>query len=146
MSDRGNLWIILALLAGVSFAFNNFFLGSLSIHGILAVVYVNIPAFFCFLTIYLINIIRNKIMHGFYWSKDISIFYKDDGSFDWFNLMGVFAMAFAKLSGFCLVVMTFSYAMEANMNLGVITVIFNFTCISDSILFYFVFHEKLTRG
>jgi len=30
LSEKGNLWIVLALLAGICFAFNNFFLGQLS--------------------------------------------------------------------------------------------------------------------
>lgn len=85
-------------------------------------------------------------MHGFYWSKEVSIFYKDDESFDYMNLLGVVAMATTKFFAFCLVVMTFKFAMLADMNLGVITVIFNFTCITDSILFYYVFNEKLTKG
>lgn len=27
LSEKGNLWIVLALLAGICYAFNNFFLG-----------------------------------------------------------------------------------------------------------------------
>ena len=48
--------------------------------------------------------------------------------------------------GFCLVVVTFHFANEAGMNLGIITVIFNFCCITDSVVFYFVFNEKLSKG
>jgi len=32
------------------------------------------------------------------------------------------------------------------MNLGIITVIFNFCCITDSVVFYFVFNEKLSKS
>lgn len=32
------------------------------------------------------------------------------------------------------------------MNLGIITVIFNFCCITDSIVFYFCFNERLSKG
>ena len=105
------------------------------------------PAFFIFLFIYIANAIRNKIMHGFFWSKDISIFFKEeDGTFDYHILAGVVMLSLCKFLGFCCVVMTFNYAIAAGMNLGIITVVFNFTCITDSIVFYFVFNEKLTKG
>lgn len=147
MSERGNLWIILAILAGVSYAFNNFFLGQLAKEGILAVVYVNIPAFTFFICIYLVNCIRNKLLHGFYWSRESSIFFKDeDNSLDMGMVMAVVFMATAKFIAFYFVIVTFAYATEAGMNLGVITVIFNFTCISDTIVFYFCFNERLTKG
>ena len=97
--------------------------------------------------VYLVNLIRNKIYHGFYWSKEISIFFKEeDESIDWMNVLGVFLMSFCKFCGFCLVVLTFSFANAAGMNLGIITVIFNFCCITDSVVFYFVFKEKLSRA
>lgn len=32
------------------------------------------------------------------------------------------------------------------MNLGIITVIFNFCCVTDSIVFYYIFKEKLTKA
>ncbi len=141
------MWIILALLAGVCYAFNNFFIGQLSHHGFLAVVYVNIPSFFLFTIIYGINLIRNKILHGFFWSKEVSIFFKEeDNKIDWLNILGVTLMSFCKFCGFCLVVATFHYANAAGMNLGIITVIFSFTCITDSIVFYFIFKEKLTKS
>jgi len=137
----------LALLAGICYAFNNFFLGQLSHHGLVAVIYVNIPSFFLFMVVYGVNFIRNKLVHGFYWSREISIFFKEeDNSLDWSVVLGVFLMSFCKFCGFCLVVMTFHYATLAGLNLGIITVIFNFCCITDSVVFYFVFKEKLSRA
>lgn len=147
MSEKGNLWIILALLAGVCYAFNNFFLGQLSHHGLVAVIYVNIPSFFLFLAVYAVNLIRNKIVHGFFWRKEVSIFFKEeDESLDYSILLGVVMMSFFKFVAFCLVVLTFNYASMAGMNLGIITVIFNFCCITDSIVFYFFFNEKLSKA
>ena len=86
-------------------------------------------------------------MHGFYWSREISIFFKEeDGSLDWGIVMGVVLMSFAKLMAFCFVVITFNYANAAGMNLGIITVVFNFCCITDTIVFYFCFNERLSKG
>jgi drug/metabolite transporter (DMT)-like permease len=85
-------------------------------------------------------------MHGFYWSRDISIFFRDDDTFDWFILLGVVLMSISKFIAFCFVVLTFNYAIAAGINLGIITVIFNFCCITDSIIFYIFFHEKLSKG
>lgn len=147
LSERGNLWIILALLAGICYAFNNFFLGQLSHHGFVAVIYVNIPSFFLFMVVYVANFIRNKIYHGFFWSREVSIFFKEeDNTLDWSIVLGVFLMSFCKFCGFCLVVQTFHYATAAGMNLGIITVIFNFCCITDSVVFYFFFNEKLSKA
>jgi drug/metabolite transporter (DMT)-like permease len=113
----------------------------------MAVVYVNIPSFFIFLIIYLVNFIRNKLRHGYYWSKDISIFFKEeDNSIDWFIILGVVLMSTCKFIAFCFVVLTFNYAIAAGINLGIITVIFNFCCITDSIIFYIFFNEKLSKG
>ena len=99
------------------------------------------------MTVYGINMIRNKLIHGFYWSREISIFFKEeDNSIDWSIILGVVMMSFCKFCGFCLVVLTFNYATRAGMNLGIITVIFNFCCITDSVVFYFVFNEKLSRA
>lgn len=109
--------------------------------------YVNIPSFILFMGVYSINLIRNKVLHGFFWSREISIFFKEeDNSIDWVNIGGVFLMSFCKFCGFCLVVITFNYATAAGMNLGIITVIFNFCCITDSVVFYFIFKEKLSRA
>ena len=76
LSEKGNLWIILALMAGICYAFNNFFLGQLSHHGLVAVIYVNIPSFFLFMIVYGVNLARNKLLHGFYWCKEVSIFFR----------------------------------------------------------------------
>ena len=147
LSERGNLWILLALLSGVCYAFNNFFLGSLSHLGLVAVIYVNIPSFAIFLVIYGTNCIRNKIMHGFFWCREISIFYKEeDNSFDWVIFLGVCMLSLIKFIAFYFVVLTFKYALHAGINLGIISVMFNFCCITDSIVFYFFFDEKLTKG
>lgn len=100
-----------------------------------------------FVAVYGVNFIRNKFIHGFYWSKETSIFFKEeDNSIDWGNVMGVLLMSFCKFCGFCLVVKTFQYANAAGMNLGIITVIFNFCCITSSVVFYFVFNEKLSKS
>lgn len=97
--------------------------------------------------VYAVNLCRNRMVHGFYWSKDISIFYKeDDDSLDWSVILGVFLMSLAKFLGFCMVVVTFNFAHAAGMNLGIITVIFNFCCITDSVVFYFVFNERLSKA
>lgn len=134
-------------MAGICYAFNNFFLGQLSHHGLVAVIYVNIPSFFLFMIVYGVNLIRNKFLHGFFWCKEVSIFFKEeDNTFDWSVLLGAVLMSLSKFCGFCLVVMTFLYANAAGMNLGIITVIFNFCCITDSVVFYFVFKEKLSRA
>lgn len=107
----------------------------------------NIPSFCIFTLIYGINCIRNKIMHGFYWKKEISIFFKEeDDSFDWFIFLGVCLLSLFKFIAFCFVVQTFNYAIKAGINLGIITVIFNFCCITDSIVFYFCFNERLSKG
>ncbi len=135
------------MLAGICYAFNNFFLGQLSHHGLVAVIYVNIPSFFLFMAVYAINLIRNKYMYGFFWCREVSIFFKpEDKSFDWTIIGGALLMSFCKFCGFCLVVLTFHYANAAGMNLGIITVIFNFCCITDSVVFYFVFNEKLSKS
>jgi hypothetical protein len=55
-------------------------------------------------------------------------------------------MSATKFCAFYFVIVTFAYATNAGMNLGVITVIFNFTCITDTIVFYFCFNEKLSKG
>ena len=111
LSERGNLWIILALLAGVCYAFNNFFLGQLSKHGLMAVLYVNIPSFCLFTLVYSINLVRNRIIHGFFWRREISIFFKEeDNTVDWSIVFGVCLMSFCKLCAFSLVVITFYYA------------------------------------
>jgi hypothetical protein len=55
-------------------------------------------------------------------------------------------MSATKFCAFYFVIVTFAYATNAGMNLGVITVIFNFCCISDTIVFYFCFNERLTKG
>ncbi len=137
----------MALLAGVCYAFNNFFLGQLSHHGLVAVIYVNIPAFFLFVIVYIANLIRNKYIHGFYWSREISIFFKEqDNSVDWSIIFGVMMMSLMKFCAFCMVVLTFNFASKAGMNLGIITVIFNFCCVTDSIVFYYIFKEKLTKA
>lgn len=74
----------------------------------MAVVYVNIPAFFFFSCIYIANMIRNKVMHGFYWSRELSIFFKDDdNSLDYENVLGVILMSFTKFFAFYFVVLTF---------------------------------------
>ena len=136
----------MALLAGICYAFNNFFLGQLAHHGLVAVIYVNIPSFLLFMLVYAANLLRNKYYYGFYWSRETSIFFREaDNSLDWSVVLGVVLMSFCKLCGFCLVVITFHYANAAGMNLGIITVIFNFCCITDSVVFYFVFNEKLSR-
>lgn len=99
------------------------------------------------MAVYAANAFRNKMIHGFYWSREISIFFKEeDNSLDWMNLLGVCLMSFCKFCGFCLVVVTFHYANQAGMNIGIITVIFNFCCITDSVVFYLVFNEKLSRA
>lgn len=86
-------------------------------------------------------------MHGFFWSKDVSVFFKeDDNSLDFENILGVILMALTKFCAFYFVILTFGYATNAGMNLGVVTVIFNFCCISDTIIFYFCFNERLTKG
>lgn len=86
-------------------------------------------------------------MHGFFWSRELSIFYKEeDNSFDWEILMGVILMSLSKFVAFCCVIMTFNYAHSAGMNIGIITVIFNFCCITDSIVFFFFFNERLSKG
>ena len=91
--------------------------------------------------------IRNKLTHGFFWSRDLSIFFKDeDNSLDYENVLGVILMSVTKFFAFYFVITTFGYATLAGMNLGVITVIFNFCCISDTIVFYFCFNERLTKG
>jgi hypothetical protein len=86
-------------------------------------------------------------MYGFFWCREISIFFKaEDNTVDWYCIMGAFLMSFCKFCGFCLVVLTFHNANAAGMNLGIITVIFNFCCITDSVVFYFVFNEKLSKS
>ena len=113
----------------------------------MAVIYVNVPSFLIFICIYIANFVRNKIFYGFYWSREVSIFFKDeDESIDWHNILGVFAMSFCKFCGFCMVIITFNFAVAAGMNLGIITVIFNFCCVTDSVLFYFIFNEKLSKA
>lgn len=113
----------------------------------IAVVYVNIPSFFIFIVIYAINAIRNKILYGFYWKKEISIFFREeDQTLDWSIVAGVLMMSLCKFLGFCFVILTFNYAIAAGMNLGIVTVVFNFVCITDSIIFYFFFNERLTKG
>jgi hypothetical protein len=87
------------------------------------------------------------MIHGFFWCREVSIFFREeDNSFDWSILLGVILMSFCKFCGFCLVVLTFHFANAAGMNLGIITVIFNFCCITDSVVFYFVFKEKLSMA
>jgi drug/metabolite transporter (DMT)-like permease len=99
------------------------------------------------MSVYGVNALRNRLLHGFYWSRKISIFFnEEDDSIDWINVLGVCLMSFCKFCGFCLVVQTFQYANAAGMNLGIITVIFNFCCITDSVVFYFVFNEKLSKS
>jgi hypothetical protein len=111
------------------------------------VIYVNIPSFFLFIIVYSINMIRNKMLYGFFWCKEVSIFYKEeDNTLDYSILLGVFLMSACKFLGFCMVVVTFNFATAAGMNLGIITVMFNFCCITDSIVFYFVFKEKLSKA
>ena len=86
-------------------------------------------------------------MHGIFWSREISIFFKEeDNSIDFSMIFGAVLMAGCKLMAFCLVVVTFHFANAAGMNLGIITVLFNFCCITDSVVFYFVFKEKLSKG
>jgi len=97
------------------------------------------------MTIYIVNALRNKLLYGFFYNKEASVWYTDQGKIDLINLTCVLLMAIAKFIGFLFVIFTFDYSMQAGMNLGVVTVIFNFTCIIDSILFYFIFKEKLTK-
>ena len=50
-----------------------------------------------FVVVYAINYIRNKYVHGFYWSKEISIFYKEeDDTIDYTVVLGVFLMSLCK--------------------------------------------------
>jgi hypothetical protein len=122
-------------------------LGQLSHHGFVAVIYVNIPSFIIFIVVYSINLIRNKIHHGFFWCREISIFFREeDNSLDWSIVGGVVLMSICKFCAFCLVILTFHYANAAGMNLGIITVIFNFCCITSSVIFYFVFDERLSKA
>ena len=86
-------------------------------------------------------------MHGFFWNREMSIFYKEeDNTLDWSIVLGLVLMSMCKFGGFCCVILTFSYALKAGMNIGIITVIFNFCCVTDSIVFYFIFKEKLTKA
>jgi hypothetical protein len=64
------------------------------------------------MSIYLANAVRNKIVHGFFWSKEVSIFFKEeDGTIDFHNILGATLMALCKFLGFCCVIMTFNYAL-----------------------------------
>lgn len=76
----------------------------------------------------------------------MSIFYTDEGYLDYSILFGLVLMSFFKFMGFVFVVITFKYAIAAGMNLGIVTVVFNFCCITDSVVFYFFFDEKLSKG
>jgi len=96
--------------------------------------------------VYGVNLLRNKVLYGFFWCKEVSIFFKEeDETLDKSIILGVCMMSSCKFLGFFMVVKTFHYATMAGMNLGIITVIFNFCCITDSIVFYFIFNERLSK-
>jgi len=57
------------------------------------------------MVVYGVNLIRNKVVHGFFWSKEVSIFFKeDDETLDKSIILGVVMMSLCKFLGFFMVV------------------------------------------
>ena len=86
----------------------------------------------------------NRFTKGTYFDWDNSNFYRGN-CFNWTNLVGLILRATVNIIYQLAVLFALMFADRGGINQGVVSSIFSLYCIYTSIIFYFLFNERLTR-
>ena len=136
--------MILAALAGVWFALNNYILGNNSGLGALSREVMENGSL-VFAVIFIIFAYLRSLYQGTtFWSWEKSNFRNPStGGFYWINLFGAVIYALINCVAGFLVVFTFQFAIYGNINQGILTSLFGLSSIFSAVIAYFVYSEKL---
>lgn len=139
--------IIFALLVALLFALHNFFLGNLANYGYLARLVSGIGMFVCALAHYAVDWFEayQKKKHYWTWEKSILID-QDTGSISWWVVFAIVVNAVNVIIGGFGVIYSFKFALETNINLGIVSSIFGLTPFLTAVFFYCVFSETLKKA
>lgn len=91
---------------------------------------------------------KNKRENGQYWQMSNSNFFKvidESGRFrvNWINFVGLIIRTLLNIAFQVSIMLAFKNAKLANMNQGIITSLLSMYCVFTTVIFYFVFGEKL---
>ena len=133
-----------SLAAGLCFGLCNFFLGMISEDAVAASYIFSIGAIAFAIIFRAGEAAYNRYTKGTYFVWDNSNFYEGI-HFNWMNLLGLILRATVNITYQLAVLFALMYASRAGLNQGVVSSIFSLYCVYTSIIFYFLFHERLTR-
>lgn len=137
-----------SLILGIMFGVFNFMFGLISYKGI-AAIFLYAPGASIVCLIYnAYRLRRYHKMNGVYWKKRDCVFFEqnsiDGYYFKWVNLIGLFLRAGLVFASLLLVVVTYDLSTKAGINQGISSSLFQASCMFTAIIFYFVFHQRLS--
>ncbi|CAI2372023.1 unnamed protein product [Moneuplotes crassus] len=136
--------LLYGILAGSLFGMANFVMGSHAKIGFLSRSIQENGAFFVILCITLYSAISARIKGETYWSWQKSNFRDiETGKFHWKNLTGVLLYSAIILCAGFSVYFTFSFALYADINQGILTSLFGMAAVYSAIFAYFLFGDRL---
>ena len=89
--------------------------------------------------------IRNRLTIGRFINPEDSNIINPDGSLKWVNLVPLLGNAYANISHIFLFTYAFKFAKMGGLNQGVVPIVTTTATLYNSVIFYFVFGEKVSK-
>ncbi|CDW78502.1 UNKNOWN [Stylonychia lemnae] len=141
--QQGSQWIWYSLSAAIICAVCNSMISELSVLGFEGLLYLQPGATFSGLMFFLYLSARNHLNHGNF-SPEISMKNESSGKIEWQNLIQFLLYALVYLTYQSLVVLTFNFSLQANVNPGLVSTIWATTPLFAGFLDYMLFGQRLT--
>lgn len=136
--------IIFALIASLCFFMSNYILGNKSILGALAREATEGGTLIYAIIFFLIQYCRALWKGESYWTWQTSNFRNPrTNGFYWTNFIGLVIYVTINIAAGFSVVYTFKFALDGNLNQGILTCLFGLSAIFSAVIAYFVFGEHL---
>ena len=136
--------ILFALLTGLAFSIGNYILGNKANLGMLTREASENGSFVYVIVFLLISYGKSAYSNKPFWRWENSNFRNPaTGGLNWANIAGLLIYTLISICGGFAVIFTFKFALEGDINQGIITTLFGLSAIFSAILAYVIFGERL---
>ncbi|CAI2368585.1 unnamed protein product [Moneuplotes crassus] len=155
--SQSRSWILSGVIAGLLFGFGNLCVVRISHFGFYVRELTLFGGFNLALAIFIIRTIQQRRERSayrikdedsgnYYFSQQESPFWDPDTEkFRWAAVLAILMDSVTKISGGLTAILSFKYALYAEINQGAITTVFSISSIFVAMISFFIFGEKLTK-
>ena len=143
IKKKSTIWIVQAVLAGLTMGYGNFTMSTISNQGIKTLAYIGLASYLILLIYRVIQCLSNRKRLGTFINYEKSNLFQKNGKFNWKNLFPLVGNGVTNLFNLVTITYAFKFAVLGGINQGVILALTSMSSVYNIFIFYFLFKEKV---